>query len=115
MSTARAGAPTRFTLFINPYQRKYYRSHEKPLPLVLMTFKEKITVARVPYKRASSAIVKSRLLQGTVGSVGATTVTVQDARGNLYTLAKVPDASYSSGQSVAFFRPGLRGPSIFAI
>jgi hypothetical protein len=115
MSAARAGSSIRFTLFVNPYQRKYYRSYDKPLPLVLMTFKEKIVVTRVPYKRASSSMVKARLPSGTVQSVGTNTVTVKDAMGNLYVIKQVQGASYSAGQTAVMFRKGFLGPEVFAI
>jgi hypothetical protein len=111
----RVGSPMRFSILISPYQRKWYRSYDKVTPLLIMTFKEKLTADRAVVRRVSSTVFKSRLVSGTVQSVGQNTATVKDASGNLITVAKVQGESYSTGQPVALFRKGLVGPTVYAI
>ena len=100
MSVGRAGSPIRFTLFVNPYQRKYYRSYQKPKPLLLHTYKEKVHAVRLPYKKASTPAVKARSPKLTVTKVEEQYVMGKDALGREWRVVKVNGVTYATNDVI---------------
>jgi len=100
----------RFTVYVDPYRRKWFRDHRKPTPLALLLMKYTSTG-----KNAEALVTRQPTVKGTVKSITGNQVVVSTSYGNV-TATKPPDVSLSANQSVVVYKRGTnRLPAVYPI